>query len=201
MNKSESRYFNTALLMNQALIELLAKKDISYISVKEICQKAGVHRSTFYLHYENIGDLLEETMENIDNRFFKAFENIPERFIGKINEAPLKELVLVNDAYLEPYLRFVYENRAVYKAAVNNPTIMNTEKRFLNLKKFVIEPIMARFEIPEDARKFYTAYYISGTWAIIDEWINSDCKEPVERIISIIEDCVRPYRLPENTDC
>ena len=66
MNKSESRYFNTALLMNQALIELLAKKDISYISVKEICQKAGVHRSTFYLHYENIGDLLEETMENID---------------------------------------------------------------------------------------------------------------------------------------
>lgn len=201
MNKSESRYFNTALLMNQALIELLAKKDISYISVKEICQKAGVHRSTFYLHYENIGDLLEETMKNIDNRFFKAFENIPERFIGKINEAPLKKLVLVNDKYLEPYLRFVYENRAVYKAAVNNPTIMNTEKRFLNLKKFVIEPIMARFEIPEDERKFWTAYYISGIWAIINEWINSDCKEPVERIISIIEDCVRPYRLPENTDC
>ena len=51
MTKSESKYYNTALLMNQALIELLNKKDLKYITVKEICVKAGVNRSTFYLHY------------------------------------------------------------------------------------------------------------------------------------------------------
>lgn len=57
MNKSESKYFNTALLMDEALIKLLAEKNIEFISIKEICEKAGVNRSTFYLHYETIGGI------------------------------------------------------------------------------------------------------------------------------------------------
>jgi AcrR family transcriptional regulator len=58
--------------MNQALIALLEKKDIAFISVTEITQKAGVNRSTFYLHYENIYDLLEETIENLNKKFINA---------------------------------------------------------------------------------------------------------------------------------
>ena len=44
MNKSESKYFHTAEKMDQAFLELLEKKDFAYITVKEICEKAGVHR-------------------------------------------------------------------------------------------------------------------------------------------------------------
>lgn len=58
MNKSESKYYNTALLMDEALLLLLEKKEYEFITVKEICVKAGVNRSTFYLHYESIDDLL-----------------------------------------------------------------------------------------------------------------------------------------------
>ena len=47
MNKSESKYFNTARKFDDALIFLLEKKDLEYISVKEICETAGVNRSTF----------------------------------------------------------------------------------------------------------------------------------------------------------
>ena len=61
MNKNESKYFNTAVRMDEALIALLEKKEFSYITVKEICDTAGVNRSTFYLHYENTSDLLKET--------------------------------------------------------------------------------------------------------------------------------------------
>lgn len=39
MNRSESKYFNTARLMDKAFIELLAKKDIEYITVKEIARR------------------------------------------------------------------------------------------------------------------------------------------------------------------
>ena len=63
MNKSESKYFNTAIKMDKALIKLLDKKPFDYITVKEICQEAGVNRSTFYLHYENTVELLEEAIE------------------------------------------------------------------------------------------------------------------------------------------
>ena len=61
MNKSESKYYNTALLMDEALLLLLEKKEYEFITIKEICEKAGVNRSTFYLHYETIADLLNET--------------------------------------------------------------------------------------------------------------------------------------------
>ena len=61
MNKSESKYFNTATKMDLALISLLKKKPFEYITVSEICETAGVNRSTFYLHYETVGDLLDET--------------------------------------------------------------------------------------------------------------------------------------------
>ena len=77
MNKSESKYFNTALLMDEALIRLLEVKDYEYITVKEICEKAGVNRSTFYLHYETVNDLLSECLENIKKRFFDSFAKKP----------------------------------------------------------------------------------------------------------------------------
>lgn len=70
MKKSESKYFNTAALMDEALIALLRKKDLKYITVKEVCEKAGVNRSTFYLHYETLSDLTAEAMEYVDRRFF-----------------------------------------------------------------------------------------------------------------------------------
>ena len=54
MNRSESRYFATAARMDEAFLTLLAKKDFEYITVKEICEVAGVNRSTFYLHYETM---------------------------------------------------------------------------------------------------------------------------------------------------
>lgn len=73
MNKAESKYFNTALLMDKALIELMAKKSLEFITVKEICEKAGVNRSTFYLHYETISDLLSETLEFTMKEFICAF--------------------------------------------------------------------------------------------------------------------------------
>ena len=69
MNRSESKYFNTALRMDEALIALLEEKDLEFITVKEICQRAGVNRSTFYLHYETIADLVNEALEQVDRRF------------------------------------------------------------------------------------------------------------------------------------
>lgn len=73
MNKSESKYFHTALRMNEALISLLEKKDLEFITVKEICETAGVNRSTFYLHYETISDLMNETVEMVDKRLLSYF--------------------------------------------------------------------------------------------------------------------------------
>ena len=47
MNKSESKYFNTAIKFDKALLSLLEKKPFEYITISEICEKAEVNRSTF----------------------------------------------------------------------------------------------------------------------------------------------------------
>ena len=83
LNKNESKYFNTAVKMNMALIEILKTKPFEFITVSEICKKAEVNRSTFYLHYENTKDLLEETIRNMMDNFVSYF--VPDGKISPIN--------------------------------------------------------------------------------------------------------------------
>lgn len=122
MNKNESKYFNTAVKMDEALMSLLEKKDFEYITVKEVCAEAGVNRSTFYLHYENTRDLLEESIELMQKRFLSYFEHDAAAVIGKIKTCPLDELILITPEYLTPYLTYINENRRIYAAAMSRPT-------------------------------------------------------------------------------
>ena len=109
MNKSESKYYNTALLMDEALLLLLEKKEYEFITVKEICQKAGVNRSTFYLHYESIDDLLFEAIDMINKKFNTAFKNE----VIKPDNLDKNDLFLIEDKYLIPYLHFIKENKKI----------------------------------------------------------------------------------------
>ncbi len=104
MNKSESKYFNTAKKMDIAFLELLEQKDFEYITVKEICKKAGVNRSTFYLHYETISDLLSESVEYINRHFLDYMKINSVDFMSKLNDCPIEELNLITPEYLIPYL-------------------------------------------------------------------------------------------------
>lgn len=192
MNRSESKYFNTAVLMDKALISLLEKKDLQYITIKEICQAAGVNRSTFYLHYETIGDLLEETTDYIIAQFNDSFGDEQKRVSERIKTASLDELVLINNAYLIPYLNYVRENKSVFNAVFNNPKCLNAQLNFSMMKKHILIPILDRFNIPQNMQNYFITYYISGTVAIVREWLGGGCKETAEEIAQVIINCVRP---------
>ena len=192
MNKSESKYFNTALRMDEALIALLEEKDLGYITVKEICRQAGVNRSTFYLHYETIADLVDEALEMINRRFLSYFPQQGEDVLGNLGSRNRDELVLVTREYLLPYLRFIRDNKKVYRAAFRNPGSMGANARYRELKQRILGPILERFEIPAARRPYYIAYYIEGIAAIVKEWLRQDCADEVEMIADIIESSVRP---------
>ena len=194
MNKSESKYFNTALRMDEALIALLEKKDLEYITVKEICRQAGVNRSTFYLHYETIGDLVNETLEMITQRCRSYFPQQEENILRGIDSRDREELVLVTRKYLLPYLRFIRDNKKIYRAAFRNPVSMQSLPRYEKLKQYILSPILERFEIPAAYRPYYIAYYIEGIVAIVKEWLQQDCRDDVEMVSDIIESCVRSGR-------
>ena len=195
MNKSESKYFNTALRMDEALIALLEKKDLEYITVKEICHQAGVNRSTFYLHYESIAELLDETMEMMNQRFLSYFPQEEEAVLGDMEHRELNDLVFVTQEYLLPYLRFIQDNKKVYRAAFRNPSSMQANARYGVLKQRILDPILERFEIPAARRPYYIAYYVEGIAAIVKEWLRHNCGDSVEMIAAIIESCVRPKEI------
>ena len=133
MNKSESKYYNTALLMDQALIELLNKKDFEYITIKEICEKAGVNRTTFYLHYETINDLLSECIDNINKHFIKQFNKNTVEFFEKIKNCSNEELILITPEYLTPYLNSakIVRNHIISCFFINAKSIKNWLKNVL----------------------------------------------------------------------
>lgn len=191
MNKSESRYFKTALRMNEALISLLEVKDLEYISVKEICQTAGVNRSTFYLHYETLSDLVSETLETINRRFMAYFPESAGDILKRPGEQEKSALFLVTRAYLLPYLRFIRENQNIYRAAYRSPVGMQCSERYGRLKRHILSPILQRFGVPDGLREYYMAYYIEGISAIIRRWIDRNCEEEIETIAGIIQRCVR----------
>lgn len=190
MNRSESKYFHTARRMDEALITLLEKKDLEYITVKEICETAGVNRSTFYLHYETISDLVDEAAGMINEKFLSYFPRGSENFASRMESGEEQQLILITREYLLPYLRFVRDNRKIYRAAFRNPESMQSRARYKELKNQILLPILTRFRVPAPCQPYYIAYYIEGIAAIIREWLARDCADEVEMILDIIIRCV-----------
>lgn len=190
MNKSESKYFKTAAKMDLALISLLKKKPFEYITVSELCQTAGVNRSTFYLHYENIGDLLNETTRYLLDEFLSYFSADRKDIAFNLNDCEPQELNFICDKYLTPYLSYIRDNKEVFSTALSNLKSFGFEKVYGRLFENIFNPILERFNYPEEDRKYVMMYYLNGVTAIITEWLKDSCKKPIPEISKIIQECI-----------
>ena len=72
--KIDQRVRLTQHLLKNALVQLMQEQHISKISIRAICEFAGINRSTFYVHYTDQYDLLKKVeQEVLDNlELFKA---------------------------------------------------------------------------------------------------------------------------------
>lgn len=198
MNKSESKYFSTAARMDKAFLELLGKKDFAYITIKEICETAGVNRSTFYLHYETMTDLLSESVSYVNKDFLTYIENhlecSPERFVEGIKDYPDDELYLITPEYLMPYLDYIKEHKRLFCALVENAAVLRLDKSYERMFCHVFMPILDRYNVPEHDRQYIMAFHMQGLMAIIAEWLKNDCNESTEYISYLIQRCVKRCR-------
>ena len=185
MNKQESKYFYTASLMNQALLALLEKKDIDFISVTEITKKAGVNRSTFYLHYDDIYELLEETIENLNKEFISSFPVIvPLKIYSE------KDAFLITEEYLLPYLNFCKKNKRILKLVHQKPQLFQSEKAYKKMYDNIFYPAISLFLKDETQRVYNLEFFTQGVAAIIRKWMELDCVTEIDELIAIIKNCV-----------
>ena len=190
MNKSESKYFNTATKMDLALISLLKKKSFEYITVSEICEIAGVNRSTFYLHYETVGDLLEETTRYLLNDFLSYFSTDTKSISFNLINCELDELIFISDKYLTPYLTYIKDHKEVFATALSHNKTLGFEVVYHRMFENIFNPILNRFDYPEKDRQYVMMYYLNGINAIITEWLKNGCNKSIKEIIYIITICI-----------
>lgn len=186
LNKSESKYFATAARMDEAFLALLEKKDFAYITVKEICEAAGVNRSTFYLHYETMADLLEESVSHM--------KKDTDAFGTKMRDCPLDELYLITPEYLTPYLGYIEQNKQLFRTATENAAVLGMDKNYERMFRHVFTPILDRYGIPHQDRPYLMAFYIQGLMAIISEWLKNDCNDSIANVVNVIQQCVKHRR-------
>lgn len=191
MNKSESKYFNTAIKMDKAFLALLEKKDFPYITVKEICELAGVNRSTFYLHYETVEDLLSESVEYLNKQFRDYMATDAGAFREKIRACPQKDLYLITPEYLVPYLNYVQENRRLIFTAMKHTKVLRLETIYEDMFRFVFVPILERYQVEGKIQSYMMAFYVQGLMAVVIQWMKNDCKDTIEDIIGIMQECVK----------
>ena len=190
MNRSESKFKNTAVRMQQALIDLLEEKDLNDISITDICEKAGVNRSTFYAHYDNLYDLLKETQESAITEFFDSLNSD----IGPSDFSKMSadELIFISPQYLVPYLTFIKKNRRLYEV-YNNSNVFAVGEMDKQLIENIFVPIYAKNGVT-DRRvvEYMSHYFISGVSAITMEWVKRGCEDDILFICEVISICVRP---------
>lgn len=192
MKRSESKYFHTSACMDEAFLSILGKKDLAYITVKEICEQAGVNRSTFYLHYETINDLLHESVQYMYDQFLSYMKenSVEAEMATRLQNCPVSDLNLITPKYLTPYLRYIAQNRRLFRTAMENAAVLQTEEIYGKLFRHVFTPILERLRVPEQDRHYIMRFYIQGLIAIITQWLEGDCRDSIDHVIAIITQCV-----------
>ena len=185
MNKNESKYFNTAIKMDEALITLLEKKDFEYITIKEICDTAGVNRSTFYLHYENTSDLLKETTRYIIDKHLAYYEIDKQRISLQFETCKREELLFITDEYLTPYLTFIKDNQRLFRVSIKQFNSLNMGEVYGRMFEHIFNPILERFQVPEKERSYMMKFYLTGVFAIVMECVPAALAEHITKAINV----------------
>lgn len=172
--KAESRsILRTKTALRKGLEELMQTKPVQQITVKELTDYVNLNRGTFYLHYKDIYDLLED----LENEVFASFQNMMDQHSAQsMNGHPLP---LLKDIF-----SFIEGDAAFCKTVLGQ----NTEYTFVNkLKELIREKCFHDWQcvyrgIDPGIYDFLSAYVLSGCIGVIEYWLFGGMKESKEEM-------------------
>ena len=151
-------------MFKNAMIDLLHEKgDIHKISVRELCDRANLNRSTFYAHYSEPQDLLQE----LEDEIIEATEE----HLKKIGE----ENNIGAHKYILSFLQYMKENDKVFRTLLIDSADPKFKSRFMqrSIIKF-IENLNITFLT--NVEQYIFSYILNGSTGIILQWVRSDYK-------------------------
>ena len=172
--KANLKVINTKRKLSRSLISLLTSKSITEIDVSELCEKAGINRTTFYKHYASLYHLLDELIV----QFFKRIETL---FLSVSSGENTTSKV----AYLLKYLK---QNREFVKIIMNNNSFSSISERLIQLN-FICNLINSNIQYRKNAyvsEDYYVDFIISGWIATIRRWVNENCDLDVNTLARLL---------------
>lgn len=152
---------------------LYCEKTIDKITVKEITQKAGYNRSTFYEYFHDAYDVLEKLEETL---------------IPKLNELPpisglSTDIGLSTDLFMD-----LFEHNRQYYAVLLSE---NGDPAFASRLKRVIKPILVSFfsgstNSTNDKLDYTLEYTLSAMIGILSYWISKPDPLPKDELYTLV---------------
>ncbi|MBR3523142.1 MAG: TetR/AcrR family transcriptional regulator C-terminal domain-containing protein [Bacilli bacterium] len=163
----------TKTYLANALLELLKEKDFDKIKVNEICDKALIHKTTFYNHFEDKYELLNYTLLKIHH---EITDNT--KFEGSLIDYYL--------SIAKYYIKYIKDNPELFKSIIandNNTGLILFQKLYV---KDIAEKITIN-NIREVPANYAAHFYVSAVLAIISEWFINGMKEDEETLLNYIK--------------
>lgn len=155
----------------QALFKLMSTNEYEKISVKDIVEKAGVGRATFYRYFKRKEDVLIYYFEHNAKTFIFS-----QRFFPRCKEDHIKTVTSVLTMFKENIEPF----RLIRKARLEYIYLDYLNKNF-----------STTFENDYPNKGIYTPYLYSGMlFNVTMAWLDNDCKDTIDNLAEIIVNAI-----------
>lgn len=163
------RIEKTKIKLKNALLEILKRKLIEDISVVELCGKASVNRSTFYVYYSSVEDLFDDIFNDI---LLDMRKELQEKKVASLEE------------WIKIYLKYARENQIVFKSIHEHNINYRCIRQMTSLITGFLDGKTAQ-AISENNLRY--SYWYSGFFGLIKQWLENDCANQEEEIIAILK--------------
>lgn len=180
--KVDRRVRKTKMQLRQGLARLMQKKSIKEITVKELVDEVDINRSTFYLHYTDIYQMLEKIEEEAMADIREAMEDCPDDCTEREKIIP----------FLARFFSIMDSNRDLSLALLGPNGDMDFVERIETLiaNKFLKQ---SSFPTTDSEIRYAYAFCLSGCIGMIKTWLSRTEHESPEAMAELT------YHLIDNT--
>ena len=184
----DRRSTKTKRLLEDALIKLMIEKGFDKISIKDLTEEADINRGTFYIHYKDKYDLLEQKEDEVLNEFNEIVGNIAKKYANNFILPTNKENLVSIFTCIYGYIK---ENADFMKVILGPNGDLNFQMKFKNfIESWIIKNISIQYEIEKLPIKYVSAIASAAQLGIIDKWLKSGMKETPEELAAIMSEVV-----------
>lgn len=175
--KLDRRIQYSQKVIKESFIQLLMEKNITKITIKELCEKADVNRATFYAYYKDQYDLLqkieEELMAGIDQYLFS--ENM-----SLLTPDATKTLIEI--------LNYIQKNNTICRILLNQGVDLHFQNALIGyMTRQHFLPNWKHDNISIEDNEYIFLYLASGCIGILKKWLEDDCEKPAKEIAQLIQ--------------